>query len=234
MARKKAPEKHNEMTGMMRWLLTYADLVTLLLIVFIVLFSISNQDAEKFKNLAQYLRAAFGGVLQQGPTFLEGQGDRVIPDLFQRISAAVSGAAGAGEGAAGAKVYQNERGIVVSLMTDRVLFDSGSVELKPEMQQILDALGGPLRETDRSILVEGHTDDRPVRGGRRYTDNMELSTLRACNVVRYLIETGEISPKRMSAAGYAEYRPVVPNRDEASRQRNRRIDIVILKGNEGT
>jgi len=72
--KKKAEEKHNEMTGMMRWLLTYADLVTLLLIVFVVLFSISSQDAEKFKQLAQYMRAAFGGVLQQGPTFLKGAG----------------------------------------------------------------------------------------------------------------------------------------------------------------
>ena len=234
MAKKKAPEKHNEMTGMMRWLLTYADLVTLLLIVFIVLFSMSKQDAEKFKDLAQYLRAAFGGVLQQGPTFLAGQGERIIPDLFQRISAAVGEAGSGGAGSAGAKVFKNERGIVVSLLTDRVLFDSGSVALKPEMKQILDALGGPLRDTDRSVLVEGHTDDRPVRGGRRYVDNMELSTLRACNVVRYLIESGEINPRRMSAAGYAEYRPVVPNRDEAARRRNRRIDIVILKGNEGT
>jgi len=131
-------------------------------------------------------------------------------------------------------VTKNERGIVVSLLTDRVLFGSGSVSLNPDMKLILDALGDPLRETSRPILVEGHTDDRPVRGGgRRYVDNMELSTLRACKVIQYLKETGGIPPKRLSAAGYAEYRPLVPNRDEKSRRRNRRIDIVILKRDEG-
>ncbi len=230
MARKKKEEKHNEMTGMMRWLLTYADLVTLLLIIFIVLYSISATDAEKFKILAQHMRAAFGGVLQQGPTFLSGQGEKIIPDLFHKISTAVSDVEGEGVGGGKAKVFENERGIVVSLMTDQVLFNSGSVELNPEMKQILDALGGPLRDSDRPVLVEGHTDDRPVRGGRRYTDNMELSALRASKVVRYLVDSARISPRRMSAAGYAEYRPIVPNRDEASRRRNRRIDIVILKG----
>ena len=99
------------------------------------------------------------------------------------------------------------------------------------MKGLLDALGTPLKESKLQILVEGHTDDRPVKGGRRYVDNMELSTLRASKVVRYLAESGKVPPRRLSAAGYAEYHPVVPNRDAASRRRNRRIDIVILKGN---
>jgi len=226
---KKKAEAHNEMTGMMRWLLTYADLVTLLLIVFIVLYSMATQDVDKFKILARHLRAAFGGVLQQGPTFLQGQGDRIIPDLVQKLSTAVESFQ-EGSGEPGAEVIKNERGIVVRLMTDNVLFQSGDTMLKDDMKRVLIAISKPLRETDRQILVEGHTDDRPVRGGRRYMDNMELSTLRAAQVVRYLIHDGKLPPKRLSAAGYAEYRPLVKNRDNASRRRNRRIDIIVLEG----
>ncbi len=221
-------ETHNEMAGMMRWLLTYADLITLLLIVFIVLYSMARQDVSKFRELAQYLRAAFGGVLQQGPTFLQGQGDRIIPDLVTRMSRAVEEVAGKGTGAS-ARVFRNERGIVVRLLTDNVLFDSGSSVVKQETQAILDAISPALRDTRDPILVEGHTDDRPIRGGP-YASNWELSTARASTVVRYLISSGKIPPKQLAAAGYAEQHPVVPNDSEVNRRRNRRIDIVILEG----
>lgn len=222
-------EAHNEMAGMMRWLLTYADLITLLLIVFIVLYSVARQDVSKFRELAQYLRAAFGGVLQQGPTFLQGQGDRIIPDLVTRISQQVEGT-GAG---ASARVFRNERGIVVRLMTDNVLFDLGSAAVKPETQAILDAIAPAMRESKFPILVEGHTDDLPIRGGP-YMSNWELSTARASAVVRYLIGKGSIPAKRLAAAGYAEYHPVVPNNSSANRMRNRRIDIVILEGQQSS
>src|SRR5689334_24675620 len=101
-----------------------------------MLYSMSMIDAAKFKQLAQYLRAAFGGVLQQGPTFLQGNGDKIIPDLVEKLSAAVQGAGGEGAG----QVFRNERGIVVRLMTDNVLYDKGSADLKPEMKSILDAV----------------------------------------------------------------------------------------------
>jgi chemotaxis protein MotB len=215
---------HNEMAGMMRWLLTYADLITLLLIVFIVLYSVARQDISKFRELAQYMRAAFGGVLQQGPTFLPGQGDRIIPDLVSRV-ASVEGAA------ASARVFRNERGIVVRLLTDNVLFDRGSAEVKDTTRRILDAIGPIMRDSGFPIMVEGHTDDLPIRGGP-YASNWELSTARASGVVRYLISNGGIPARQLAAAGYAEHHPVVPNRNESSRQRNRRIDIVLLEGQE--
>ena len=220
----------HEAAGMMRWLLTYADLITLLLIMFILLYSAATQDVNKFRQMAQYMRAAFGGVLQQGPTFLKGSGDRIIPELVQRIAASVESVPGAGGGGEAAQVFKNERGIVVRLMTDNVLFDKGKVELTDEMKQILDAIAVPLKETGNPVLVEGHTDDLPVKGGGKYRNNMELSTIRASKVVQYLIENGKITPQRLSAAGYAEYRPVAPNRSEESRRRNRRIDIVVLEG----
>ncbi len=212
--------------GGMRWLLTYADLITLLLILFIMLYSMSMIDAAKFKQLAQYLRAAFGGVLQQGPTFLQGNGDKIIPDLVERLSAAVQGAGGEGEGA---QVFANERGIVVRLLTDNVLFDRGSADVKPQMKSMLDAVAGPIREARLPVLVEGHTDDLPTHGGR-YPSNWELSTARATAVVRYLIETDKVPATLLSAAGYAEHHPVMPNTSDAGRARNRRIDVIILAG----
>ena len=225
-----------ESAGMMRWLLTYADMITLLLIMFIVLYAAASQDISKFRMLAQYLRAAFGGVLQQGPTFLQGSGETVIPDLYPRIQSAVSqfGETKGEGGEAGVSVGIEERGIVVRLMTDNVLFDRGSVDLQDETKRILDALAVPIRESSQPVLVEGHTCDLPMRGaGRRFISNWELSTARASSVVRYLIESGNIPAKRLSAAGYAQFRPVVPNTNEASRRRNRRIDIVILQGSVG-
>lgn len=213
--------------GGMRWLLTYADLITLLLIMFIMLYSISMVDAAKFKEIMQNLKAAFGGVLQQGPTFLPGSGDRLIAELVPKLSAAVENE---GSGTGAAQVFKNERGIVVRLMTDNVLYDRGSVELKPEMQRILDAVAPVLGTAGLPVLVEGHTDDLPTRGRGRFQSNWELSTERATQVVRYLIEHGKVPPARLSAAGYAEFHPLVPNDTEAGRRRNRRIDIIILNG----
>ncbi len=211
----------------MRWLLTYADLITLLLILFIVLYSMSKIDAAKFKDLAQLLRAAFGGVLKQGPTFLQGNGDRIIPELVPRMSAAIEGTGAKGS----TEVFRNERGVVVRLMTDNVLFDRGATTLKDEMKSILDAVAPVLKESGRPIMVEGHTDDLPVRGGSgRFPTNWELSTARATSVVRYLIESCGVPPAALSAAGYAEFHPVVPNSGERARARNRRIDIIVLEG----
>jgi chemotaxis protein MotB len=216
----------------MRWMLTYLDMVTLLLIVFIILYSAAAQDTQKLKDVASSLRAAFGGVLQQGPTFLSGQGEVIIPNLYIKLSTAVENfQGGTGEGEGAVRVVQEERGIVVRMMTDNVMFEKGAVEISEQTRQVLDAIAPVLKETRRPVLVEGHTCNLPVTGGR-YRDNWELSTARAAAVVRYLVETDKVPPHLMSAAGYGEYRPLLPNTSEAMRQRNRRIDIVILNGPE--
>jgi chemotaxis protein MotB len=220
----------HDAAGGLRWLLTYADMITLLLIMFIILYSAAAQDTQKMKMLAMYLRATFGGVLQQGPTFLSGSGDAPIPDLYQKLQSSVQAIQGQGEMGEGAvQVVQEERGIVVRMMTDNVMFDRGSIDLQEQTKQVLDAISPVLKETNRPVLVEGHTCNLPVRGGR-FKDNWELSTARASAVVRYLVDTDKVPPRLMSAAGYGEFRPLLPNTSEAMRQRNRRIDIVILNG----
>jgi chemotaxis protein MotB len=131
------------------------------------------------------------------------------------------------------------RGLVVRVLTDKVLFDSGSAEIKPAAKPLLDALARLLKTQVRNpIQVEGNTDNVPVSGS--FPSNWELSTARATAVVRSLIRVG-VWPGRLGATGYADRHPIATNATEAGRRRNRRVEIVLLRrysdgqgGQEGT
>ncbi len=226
-----------ESAGMMRWLLTYADMLTLLFALFVILYSISQVDAEKLKAMAMALGNAFGLkgqvsvmnaaattdmepiVMEKSQVQLTTTRQKVQKWILQKkLERDV-------------KVRFNERGLVISLMTDKVLFRSGHATLLPRTRRLLSDIAEILKETTNPIAVEGHTDDVPITSPkikRLYSDNWELSTARAVNVTKYLIRKG-ISPDRLSAAGYAQFKPLVPNIDEITRAKNRRIDIVILR-----
>ncbi len=110
---------------------------------------------------------------------------------------------------------------------DRILFDSGEAELKPEGQRILEKIAGVLAQhTNRQIHVIGHTDDVPIR--RKFASNWELSSARAIAAVRFLQEHAGVSPRRLGALGYGEFHPIAPNTSNEGRARNRRIEVVIL------
>ncbi len=240
MARKKKSggggESHEmESAGMMRWLLTYADMLTLLFALFVILYSMSQVDQEKLRQLAMALGNAFGvkgqvSILNSGattdtkPVTMEKSQVQLTTTmqkvqkwiLQQKLERDV-------------KVRFNERGLVISLMTDKVLFNSGSAAILPKTKLILSDLAEIIKQTTNPLVIEGHTDDMPVNNpDAKYKDNWEISTARAVAVLKYL-ETKGVSPDRMSAAGYAEYKPLVPNIDEITRAKNRRIDIVLLK-----
>jgi chemotaxis protein MotB len=118
---------------------------------------------------------------------------------------------------------------VISLLTDKVLFDLGDIHLKKEIKGILDQIAGVLKQyPQKQIVVEGHTDDLTIRGNKIH-NNWELSALRATSVVSYLTNEKGLDPSRLSAAGYSEYQPLAPNISEANRRLNRRVDIVIMK-----
>lgn len=115
-------------------------------------------------------------------------------------------------------------------MTDKVLFDSGSATLLPQTKEILTDIAEILKAQTNPIIVEGHTDDTTIKKASikaQYSDNWDLSTARAVSVLKYLVRKG-VSPDRCSAAGYAEFKPLVPNIDDITRAKNRRIDIVML------
>ena len=224
-----------ETAGAMRWMLTYLDMVTLLFALFVILYSISAVDETKLRAMAMALGQAFGtagqtSVLSSGattdtkPVVMQNNQVQLTTTrqrvqkwmLQQKLEKDIN-------------VRFNERGLIISLMTDRVLFNPASAELMARTKRILTDLGEIMKETTNPIAVEGHTDDAPMtKTTGKYQDNWDLSAARAVNVVRYLLNRG-IAPDRFSATGYADTKPLVPNIDEMTRTKNRRIDIVILK-----
>lgn len=226
-----------ETAGLMRWLLTYADMLTLLFALFVIMYSISAVDVEKLRALAMALGNAFGlkghvSILQTGattdtkPVVME-QSQVQLTTLKERIQKWILQQKLERE----IKIRFNERGLIISLMTDKVLFKSGYADLLPRTQRVLSDIAELLKEITNPVIIEGHTDDVPITSPAikiKYNDNWDLSTARAVNVLKYLIRKG-ISPDRLSAAGYSSYKPLVPNIDDITRAKNRRIDIVVLK-----
>lgn len=219
-----------------RWLITYADMITLLMIFFIVMYSLSKVDVAKFKTLAESLAAVFGagGMIldSPGPAVVPGSPPEQIRDIVEKtqleklkkeleqyieesgLSAKVS-------------VTMEERGIVLSFQ-DNVLFELGSDKLTTQAREILDRVAPMLANTPNYIRVEGHTDNLPINTVR-FPSNWELSAARATNVVQELIQIHGLQPQKMSAIAYGEYRPRAPNNNEINRQLNRRVDLIILR-----
>jgi len=132
-------------------------------------------------------------------------------------------------GANKVSIRKEARGLVISLLTDKVLFDLGDTKIRPEMKATLDQVAKVIQTyPDRKIEVEGNTDDLAMTT-TRIPSNWELSALRATSVVKYFTLNKGLDPSRFSAAGLAEYRPLVPNISEANRRLNRRVDIIIDK-----
>ncbi|RKO66876.1 OmpA/MotB family protein [Desulfofundulus salinus] len=235
----KRESKKSSYGSMERWLITYADMITLLLIFFIVMYSLSQVDIKKFRMLAESLSKAMGG----GGVILENLGPSVVPGISGTQVETPQDVADKAEMenirqellrqiqkqglAARVSATSEERGIVLSFQ-DEVLFKLGSAELTPRAREIIAAVAPVLLKTSNYIRIEGHTDNLPINT-ERYPSNWELSTARATAVVQELIRTANFPPQRLSAVGYGEYRPRVPNDSEAHRQMNRRVDLVILR-----
>ena len=268
MSRKQ--EHEGEKENGERWLLTYADLITLLMIFFVVLYSMSKVDAQKFQAVAESLNNALGGGT---PSKIELSSNPAGPSLFQTgtpsAKATVPGKGkdpsntnytdptangenkNAGQGnvdvekmsidAIKAKLDKfagdngiqatlvtsiEERGLVVSIQ-ETLLFESGSALITTPARAILEKISTVLAVAPNQIKVEGHTDNLPIRT-LQFPSNWELSVIRSTNVVQILQNDG-ITPNRLSATGYGEYRPISANDTEAGRSKNRRIDLIILR-----
>ena len=225
-----------ETSGMSRWLLTYADMLTLLFALFIILYSMSMANPVKAEAAALALRKTFG-VLSGGEALLSGSGSHDNTDYnFIDPAGSKSGMRGLQlrlkrtlRGYKGKVVLQeDERGLIVHIMSDGLLFLRGDADFLAGAKEILAAIIPALREVSSPILVEGHTCDLPIQTAA-FPSNWELSAARATNVVKYLVEDQGFSPARISAAGYGEFRPLWPNTSDENRELNRRVDIVILK-----
>jgi len=234
-----------------RWLLTYADMITLLLALFIVLFAISAVNVSKFHTLKEALSEAFSSkVLDGGESVMEGGGAssqapalteagaltghaaaalQAEEDQFQHLKAQLDAYARSHGFADSIETTITARGLIIRLLTDRVLFDSGSATLKPEATPLLGEISN-LVNLDRShpISVEGNTDDVPISTSE-FPSNWELSVARATGVVRFMIGHG-VAARRLEATGVAGERPIATNSTAGGRSRNRRVEIALLRG----
>ncbi|RDI75989.1 Flagellar motor protein [Gaiella occulta] len=248
--------------GMERWLLTYADMITLLLALFIVLYAMSSVSEQKLAALRASLSGAFSGKVPDGgqsildsgasPSSIEldttadrsidptepvqAAGAREAADLarlaaanrqLRELESDIARAASSRGLSDSVETTIDERGLVVRILSDRILFDVGSADLRPGAGALLAPIARILRAQPNPIRVEGHTDSVPIHTAR-YRSNWELSTARSTTVVHYLLRHG-IASLRLSAAGYAAERPVATNASAAGRARNRRIEIVLLR-----
>lgn len=247
-----------------RWLLTYADLITLLMALFMVLFSMSVVNKSKLSALQQSLKEGFkpkilpggdaikqtGGqtsteqLQQKAPAGQSTQPDKTKPSpLATKATAAAAAAADqeqlrklqAAVEAQAAKLglrdkvttHITERGLVINILTDNLLFDSGAAHIKPAGMKLLDHLAPMLRTQagTHRVVVEGHTDSVPIKGSL-YPSNWELSTARASAVVRALIAMN-LPPGHMEASGRAYLQPTASNATPSGRAENRRVEIIL-------
>jgi chemotaxis protein MotB len=236
-----------------RYLLTYGDLMNLLLIFFIILYSMSQVDAQKFQQLSSSFKSTFGDYASGKLINQGGGGTNIVPSLNPSDSSTPTPTASAnGSGLTAEekgtqevkqKVEQlitqqnlqgnlevelQERGVVISI-TANLLFASGSADIEKDSLSILDKIGNILLAVPgNNIRIEGHTDNDPIKTSL-YPSNWELSSARATNVLRRLVDNSGIKPNVISSVGYGEFRPKVPNISEANKAANRRVDIVIIK-----
>lgn len=262
--------QHEEEGGSERWLVSYADFITLLFAFFTTLYAISTVDAQKMGKMVTTMRAEFdSGVFSSGDKKLslsQGSGGAASSsrEVLQSLTpgngistqarafkgmedltgsgskrAVLNGEKDLGRYKKGVenlmsvsiskgivRVYLEPRGLIISL-GEKGIFDSGSDQIKPEGKAVLDELATSLVSVGNYIRVEGHTDNVPICNPR-FPSNWELSTARATVVVCHLIQTYSLSPAMLSAAGYAENRPIASNDTEEGKARNRRVDLIIL------
>jgi chemotaxis protein MotB len=270
---------HQEEESNERWLLTYADMITLLMALFMVLFSISSVNISKYQTLQRALRAAFSGNILPGGKAIAQAGSnpstsrtpsaidiQAIVPVTEHASggqeSSSHGAAGTGAATQAPTAAQHEatefaaikqrldayaaahgfsnsvktaiepRGLVIRVLTDQLLFQSGNANLEGRADGLLTEISSLLNvDVTHPIDVEGNTDNVPIHSAQ-FPSNWELSTARASTVLRYLAEHG-VGPHRLTAVGYADQRPLGPNATPVGRARNRRVEIV-MKRQHGT
>ena len=228
--RNRQKEQSLETAGMMRWLLTYADMITLMLALFIILFAMSTISRVKVQAFARSVSGGFNNTssVNQPPNGgTNGQQSDNASSSIKSIKQDLERYVKQNHLQSQVELRTDHRGLVITLLSDKSYYDSGSAQMRPQTLSILDVVDGFLRRNGNLIRVEGFTDNVPIHTAL-YPTNWELSTARAVNVLRYLVETDHLDPRRISAAGYGEYKPRLPNSTDQTRQQNRRVDIVLV------
>lgn len=219
-----------------RWLVSYADFMTLLFAFFATMYAISSVDAMKLSKVAHALQVAFddssrGRSIASGQGLMPERGSRLIAGVDNGIEAKaiVTRDLDAEIRSKQLDVAVDKRGLVLSI-PEAGLFAPGSDDVSAVARALITRVADTLAPLPNQVRVEGHTDDVPIHTVR-FRSNWDLSASRAARVIEVFIERGGIDPHRLSAAGYAEFKPRVLNMTPASRAQNRRVDVVILNEN---
>lgn len=224
------------------WLATYGDLVTLLLCFFVLLFSFSEIDAQKFQAIIQSFQGSLGvfnggELIEETPEKnIENQEKKndVLKEIedFIKLKLYIEDYANEKGLSTFLKAEITEEGLLIRVL-DNVFFDPGKADIKPKAKEVILYIGEALKKAEfinKNIRIEGHTDNDPINTPK-FPSNWELSVLRATNVLRLLEEEKNIESHRLSASGYGPTRPIAPNDSAENKAKNRRVDIVILKSN---
>lgn len=248
MAKKK---KHEEHENLERWLISYADFITLLFATFVVLYALAQTDVSKFVEFNKNMKDSFSnsvlegqsGVLENGESplnssqvssildslILEYMNPQYEKESFEEIKEEIDKLKNQDK-LDGVDAKITDRGLVIMFTGSDMLFSPASAELTPVAKRKLDQIGALIGKKFLLHLmrIEGHTDNLPF-SSKNYPSNWELSSSRACSVVRYLIAKFKFDNELFTPIGYAETRPLVANDSEKNRAKNRRVDIVVLR-----
>lgn len=251
MAKKKKAEEHENLE---RWLVSYADFITLLFATFVVLYALSQVDISEYMKLEESMRAAFSppSLLSGMESIIDGSesnspidsksGDSVVSPLmlefvsaayeqqsFEEIEAEITQKEKKGE-LKGVSAKITDRGLLLTLSED-IIFNQGSATLNPKSVGKVNMIGDMIAEKFllHYIRVEGHSDNTPMSQGYVYPSNWELSSARASTIIRHFIKRNGFIPALFSAVGYADTRPLEDNNTPEGKAKNRRVDILILR-----
>ena len=225
--RSRRDELENQLNKGALWAVTYGDLMSYLMIFFLVLFSFSiaktdKSKSRKYEESLVNIQKAFGG---------KSDGKRVerakVQEQEEGVAASLKQSMADNQMSGLVQIDSNERRVKL-VLTEAVLFDSGKADLKERAKEVLRPITEELKKLPNDVLVEGHTDNVPIYGKRKFETNWELSMARAYSVIKFMEEVG-LQPKRLAGIGYGENRPVVENNTGEGRAKNRRIEISLLK-----
>lgn len=237
--REKKPKK-----GSPAWMASFADLQQLLLVFFILLFSMSSVDENKFMSAIASIQKAFNtnglGLTDKGiapdtelididklTSMAELKNTQVSKELNEAQEFLENTELDGKKLSEYISASKSDDGVILTI-NDIMLFDSGSADIKEASAVLIEKLKPLLLEKSRDIRIEGHTDDVPLKNTSKYQDNWELSTARATKVASFIIDNDIVEATKISVAGYSQYKPVVENTSDENKSKNRRVDIVLL------
>jgi chemotaxis protein MotB len=240
MARKQ--EEEGESGGSERWLVSYSDFITLLMVIFVVLYSMGQTDVAKYKQLAESLKSAFsfGGpvevidskINEAGGSLEDGQAKPIVvpgipsePPKSEEVANELTQMLASNNLGNEVSVQTNVEGVLISL-SEKLVFEPGTAKLPSDVYPVLDIIVDMLKPIDNSIRLVGYTDNQPPRDSQ-FANNMELSVTRAMVVADYLINKG-IDPERIIVSGRGQYQPIFENDTPEHRALNGRVEIVII------